>query len=126
MTEVIESGGPNSEPTNAQAQVSEQAIMFGQNKSLVGIATQATAKSETSPPAIVILNTGIIHRIGHNRMYVALSRTLAAAGYTVLRFDLSGIGDSESRPEGLTPLASSLADIREALDWLETQATHVP
>jgi hypothetical protein len=38
----------------------------------------------------VILNTGIIYRIGHNRMYVALGRTLAEAGHTVFRFDMSG------------------------------------
>lgn len=101
--------------------VSEQAIVFGQQKSLVGIVTQAaTSTAPTGHPAIVILNTGIIHRVGHNRMYVALSRTLAAAGYTVLRFDLSGIGDSDPRAEGLTPLASNLTDIGEALDWLGT------
>jgi dienelactone hydrolase len=101
--------------------VSEQAIVCGAQKSLVGILTQPTASTApTDRPAVVILNTGIIHRVGHNRMYVALSRTLAMAGYTVVRFDFSGIGDSAPRAEALTPLQSSLADIRETLDWLET------
>ena len=115
MVEVIKSGGSNFKRVN------EQAIVFGQQKSLVGIVTSAaTSTAPTGRPAIVILNTGIVHRVGYNRMYVPLSRTLAATGYTVLRFDYSGIGDSEPRADGFTPLASSLTDIREALDWLET------
>jgi pimeloyl-ACP methyl ester carboxylesterase len=69
-------------------------------------------------PAVVILNTGIVHRVGHHRMYVSLSRMLAGAGHVVLRFDLSGIGDSEQRNDKLSPIDSSLADIKEALDFL--------
>jgi dienelactone hydrolase len=69
-------------------------------------------------PAVVILNTGIVHRVGHHRMYVSLSRKLAGAGHLVLRFDLSGIGDSEQRHDKLSTIDSSLADIREALDFL--------
>src|SRR5262249_53508035 len=68
---------------------------------------------------VVILNTGIIHRVGHHRMYVTFSRALAGAGYSVLRFDLSGIGDSDHRDDALPPLESGLADIKEAVDWLE-------
>jgi pimeloyl-ACP methyl ester carboxylesterase len=69
---------------------------------------------------VVILNTGIIHRVGHHRMYVSLSRVLARLGYTVFRFDLSGIGDSESRRKALPPWESVVADIGEVADWIET------
>jgi len=100
--------------------ITEQAALLGQRKSLVGILTQPVTSAQTNGPAIVILNTGIIHRVGHHRMYVEMSRTLARAGYTVLRFDFSGIGDSDTRADGLSPLESCLADIKEALDWLET------
>ncbi len=51
-------------------------------------------------------------------MYVTLSRNLARVGYTVLRFDLSGIGDSEPRAERASPLDCAMADIRDALDFL--------
>ena len=96
----------------------DRAIMFGVEKSLIGIMTQPVPAPSGEHPAIVILNTGIIYRIGHNRMYVALARTLAEAGYTVLRFDMSGIGDSDNRHERLAPLEANLTDIRHAIDWL--------
>jgi pimeloyl-ACP methyl ester carboxylesterase len=98
----------------------DQAVLLGQRKSLVGILTQPVVSTAcTDDPMIVILNSGIIHRVGHHRMYVTLSRTLAEAGYAVLRFDFSGIGDSDVSTDGLPPLESSLAEIKEVLDWLE-------
>jgi pimeloyl-ACP methyl ester carboxylesterase len=101
-------------------EISEQAVQFGQQKSLVGILAQAAKAAPSDRPAVVILNTGIIHRVGHHRMHVAMSRRLAEAGNTVLRFDFSGIGDSASRADGLAPLESCLADIGDAIDWLES------
>jgi pimeloyl-ACP methyl ester carboxylesterase len=100
--------------------VIEQAVVLGRYKSLVGIVTKAAPAPENKLPAVVILNTGIIHRVGHHRMYVSLSRALAMAGHTVLRFDFSGVGDSTRSAEGLPLLESCLAEIGEAVDWLES------
>ena len=100
--------------------VKEQATLLGARKSLVGIIAQGAAARGTDRPAVVILNAGIVHRVGPYRMFVSLARRLAAAGSFVVRFDLSGIGDSETRNDGLAPLDSSLADIREVLDTLES------
>jgi pimeloyl-ACP methyl ester carboxylesterase len=101
--------------------IREQALLLGKRKSLVAILAQDPASVPTAAelPAIVILNSGIIHRVGPNRIFVRLSRMLAEAGHVVVRFDLSGIGDSEARKDGLAPLDGALADIREALDSLE-------
>jgi pimeloyl-ACP methyl ester carboxylesterase len=99
--------------------LSEQAVLFGSRASLVGIFTRPAAQPPSALPTLVILNTGIIHRVGHHRMYVALSRQLASAGYPVLRFDLSGIGDSDPRDDNLSPIDAAMADIGEALDWVE-------
>ncbi len=96
----------------------DQAVAIGPRATLVGVVTRPIAADENERPAFVILNTGIIHRVGHHRMYVTLSRMLAKAGHTVLRFDLSGLGDSETRSDGLPPLEAALADIRDAVDWL--------
>jgi pimeloyl-ACP methyl ester carboxylesterase len=100
--------------------IREQAAMIGARKALVGILTQTAASEKDGRTGFVILNSGIIHRVGHHRMYVALARLLAGAGYPTLRFDLSGLGDSESRTDGLSLLDSAMSDIREAVDWLAT------
>ena len=104
---------------------SEQALLLGNRETLVGIIARPSSPPASEMPAVVILNTGIVHRVGHHRMCVSLSRKLAAAGHLVLRFDLSGIGDSEQRNDKLSTIDSSLADIREVLDFLATsgQAT---
>ncbi len=101
------------------ASISEQAVLFGHQNGLVGIFARPPASACQDNPTIVVLNTGVIHRVGHHRMYVTMARALASAGYPVLRFDLSGIGDSDLREGALSPLDAAVADIREALDWLE-------
>ena len=98
--------------------IHDQAVMIGARKTLVGIVTQRVDYAPEDRPVFVILNTGIIHRVGHHRMYVTLARALAEAGYQVLRFDLSGIGDSEGREDGLSLLEAVLADVGEVIDWL--------
>jgi pimeloyl-ACP methyl ester carboxylesterase len=100
-------------------QFTERAVLLGRQRSLVGILTRPVASLRTGDPAIVILNTGIVHRVGHHRMYVTLSRALARAGRTVLRFDFAGIGDSDRGDAPLTPLDSCMADIKDALDMLQ-------
>jgi hypothetical protein len=101
--------------------INEQAVLLGKRQSLVGILTRAVAPASRNGPAVVILNTGVIHRVGHHRMYVTMSRALARAGHIVLRFDFSGIGDSDARTDALPLIESCLADIKEALDWLERE-----
>ena len=99
-------------------ETNDRPIMFGARNSLIGIVTRPVPHSSEPLPAIVVLNTGILYRIGNNLMYVTLARTLAGAGCTVLRFDMSGIGDSDNRGGGLAPLEACLADVRDAVDWL--------
>lgn len=100
--------------------VVEQALLLGPRKSMVGVITPASAQAVVpDAPFVVILNAGIIHRVGPNRMHVLLARALAAAGFGVLRVDLSGLGDSEARNDALPPLDATMADIREILDMLQ-------
>jgi pimeloyl-ACP methyl ester carboxylesterase len=95
----------------------EQIAMFGIRQNLNGILTVPRGGGHANKPAIVILNSGVVHRIGHHRMYVTMARRLAAAGHAVLRFDLSGIGDS-ARSDSLEPGPAAVADVASALDWL--------
>ena len=98
----------------------ERAIVFGPDAGLLGIVTDPADRLDLDQPAVVFINTGIIHRVGDNRLSTIWARRLAAAGKTVLRFDLSGIGDSERRQDDLSLVDATLADIRAAIDWLAT------
>jgi dienelactone hydrolase len=101
--------------------VHENAVTFGKFNGLVGIVSEradAAPGRRSDLPAVLILNTGIIHRVGAGRLTTIWARRLATEGHCVLRFDLSGIGDSERRRDNLPPFEAALSDLRDALDWL--------
>jgi pimeloyl-ACP methyl ester carboxylesterase len=97
----------------------ENAELLGPRRSLLAIATSPQGTAASSLPAVVFLNTGIVHRIGHNRMYVTFARLFAARGHVSARFDASGIGDTPPRTDGTQPVQAFLEDIRTVLDWLQ-------
>jgi len=99
----------------------EVVILFGKFNSLVGIVTEPDRKSDFKP-AIIILNTGIVHRVGPNRYAVELARELAKKGHTVMRFDSSGIGDSKVRKDSLPFKKSAVEETREAMDYLQSNS----
>lgn len=94
----------------------EQVALLGRDRSLVSIITRPATPPASDRPTVVILNTGIIHRVGHHRMYVTLSRVLADNGHTVVRFDFSGIGDSPSPKDRMSPLAACLEQVTDVID----------
>lgn len=49
----------------------------------------------TSDIAIVLVPAGLKYHVGPHRFYVDIARALAAIGYTVLRFDPKGLGESD-------------------------------
>jgi pimeloyl-ACP methyl ester carboxylesterase len=97
----------------------EEAVLFGKRRSLAGIITHPSpAAGGENLPAIILLNAGILHRVGPNRLYVKIARDLATMGHVVLRFDLSGIGESEVRGDNLPFEKSAVSDTQEAMDFL--------
>jgi len=72
----------------------EELCHFGDAKQLFGVWTQPAAGRDRTKPAIVFLNAGSVHHIGPHRSYVGFARQLAALGFSCLRFDLEGLGDS--------------------------------
>lgn len=91
---------------------------------LFGVLT-APARRAPAGPAVLMLNAGSVHHIGPNRLWVRLSREWAARGLTLLRLDLSGIGDSPARPgaqENVVYSAQAARDIAAAIAWLRAEA----
>lgn len=97
--------------------VTEEAILFGGSNSLVGIVTTPPRVGD-GRPAVILLNAGIIHRVGPGCLYVKLARRLARLGFVVLRFDCSGIGDSPSRRDNLPFARSAPQEAQEAMNYL--------
>lgn len=98
----------------------EKAVRFGASKSLVGVLTEAAAAGgdATGRPAVVFLNSGILHRVGSCRLHVRMARAFSAAGFHAFRFDYSGIGDSDQRRDSLPFEESAVIETREAMDYL--------
>ena len=97
----------------------EEALLFGMTRSLVGIMTYPSESlGGDKLPAVIILNAGIMHRVGPNRLHVKIARTLASMGFVVLRCDFSGIGDSKVREDALPFEKSAIAETQEAMDCI--------
>ncbi len=74
--------------------------------------------------SIVLCTTGANNRVGPGRLYVLLARYWASLGFTVVRIDLGGVGDSV----GVDPLTqisahapTCLDEIRETVAWVQTR-----
>lgn len=73
----------------------EQGVVFpsGDNK-LVGI---VAVPDEPASTAVLIVVGGPQYRVGSHRQFTLLARQLAEAGIASLRFDYTGMGDSEGK-----------------------------
>jgi dienelactone hydrolase len=101
--------------------MNEHILTFGPGSHLVGTLTRPTGA--TKGTAILLLNAGVIHRMGPHRINVKLARRLAEDGFTVLRLDLSGQGDSDA-PDGSLPFEQqAVKDLQEAMNHLQ-RLTH--
>ena len=95
----------------------ERVLRLGPQGRLVGIVTEPTSRSPDLP-VFLMLNAGVIHRVGPNRVYVSVARRLAALGFTTFRFDVAGLGDSVARRDGLPYEDARIADAQEVMDHL--------
>jgi pimeloyl-ACP methyl ester carboxylesterase len=100
--------------------VKERPVLFGPTKTLSGILTEPAGGAGRAP-AVLLLNAGLLHRVGPNRLSVTLARRLAALGFPVLRFDYSGLGESEPRRAELSLEESMLAEGIDAMNFLQAE-----
>src|ERR1017187_8474035 len=102
--------------------MSERAVLFGNPRSMVGILSDPGVFRCASGTAVVFINAGLVHRVGPNRVYVQMARSLAGMGVPSLRFDLTGIGDSDSRTgEDLAGGEAAVWEVQEAMSMLREE-----
>jgi len=107
--------------------LTEEPLQFGEGGRLMGILTQPAGPPGDARelPVFVFLSAGSLHRVGPFRLHVCLARELASMGFSSLRVDLSGNGDSPGRP-GLTHQQSVAADYEEIVGILESRLGRLP
>lgn len=95
----------------------ETIIKFGPQKKLLGIVSNPDTPIENAPVTIM-LNTGVINRVGPYQLHVDITRSLANAGFRAVRMDMSSFGDSAVREDADNSDEASLKDLRDAFDAL--------
>lgn len=98
----------------------EHALNLGESSHLVGVLNEP-AELAPEAPLVILLNAGLVHHVGPNRLNVDLARSLASTGYRSLRFDLAGIGDSDRSAEERDYRDQALLDIAQAMDYMESR-----
>lgn len=82
-----------------------------------------TAKNSN---VLILVNPGLKGRVGPQRLYIKIAKLFAEQGFSVLRFDVAGLGDSEGAIEEVLTRDYFLSvekgrlvnDIEDAIEWL--------
>jgi pimeloyl-ACP methyl ester carboxylesterase len=96
-------------------------MRFGQSSRLVGVLTPPTGRysGDLRQPDLLLLRSGILHRAGASRLHVGVARAAASMGFASLRFDFSGVGDTDARPDDdLSFEQNAVLETGEAMDHL--------
>lgn len=106
-------GGVKDETMESAMRYDETAFLFtADGGERVGIVT-TPASQPVARIGVVVVVGGPQYRVGSHRQFVLLARALAARGFAVMRFDCSGMGDSDGPA---TPFTARDADIAAAID----------
>ena len=98
----------------------ETPVLFGPDRSLVGIVNTPDAEGKMAPVACLMLNMGANYRVGPHRINVKLAREMAGHGISSIRFDLAGLGDS-GQPSGANHFMKQVVlDMQAAMNLVET------
>lgn len=89
------------------------------SESLMGILSKSESAGDVG---ILVVVGGPQYRVGSHRQFVLLARSLAAAGYSVFRFDYRGMGDSTG---DLRPFEDVNDDIAAAIDAFQDACPEV-
>ena len=96
--------------------------MFLEDGRTFGIYCLPEACAAATAPAVLLLNTGAVSRIGNARLGVRFARRLAQQGIASLRVDIGGLGDSMPSLDALNLdglyAPSGVDDAARAARWL--------
>jgi pimeloyl-ACP methyl ester carboxylesterase len=101
--------------------VIESAVVFDRERRLFGVLAESAVEERRCTTGVILVNAGSVHSVGPGRLYVELAREWAAQGFPVLRVDVGGVGDSETRPDHTDnhPYPNhAVEDIRAAAKWM--------
>jgi pimeloyl-ACP methyl ester carboxylesterase len=99
-------------------EATETIARLGAGQRLLGIVT-LPARRRDDAPACLLMNAGVVHRIGPHRINVKIARALAEVGIASIRIDLSGLGDSPPAPGALHSGEQAVLDLQDAMAHLE-------
>jgi len=84
--------------------VTEEAVRVANG--LFAIVTEPVASDVRRPVAVLMLNTGLTNRVGQGRLSVEQARYWASLGFTAVRLDLGGTGESPAPAPSPTDVAA--------------------
>jgi alpha-beta hydrolase superfamily lysophospholipase len=102
--------------------LTERPVFFARDPLRFGIVT-VPPDDHARHCGVILVNDGATHHVGANRMHVSFARRWARGGYTVLRIDLGGLGESDVRAGERFDepyAAGATEDIRAAMHYLRT------
>lgn len=74
---------------------------------------------EVNKTGVIILSSGFLHNVGPYRLNVDIANSLSQSGFTVLRVDQSGKGDSPARLD-VAGLDAKLADYDDLFNYMQS------
>lgn len=98
----------------------EEVARLGNEGQLLGIVSNPP-RLHAERPIVILLNAGVLHRVGPHRLHVSLARQLAQRGLLAVRLDLGGLGDSPATSIAGTFTESAVADVRAAMTDLSNR-----
>lgn len=108
--------------------VEEEVCHLDAEQRLFGVVARPSGGAPTR--ALLLLNAGSNHHVGNGRMYVRFARRFARQGWLVLRYDVSGIGDSAPHPgapENDVYTSRAVEDLASAIAFVRSryQVSHI-
>jgi hypothetical protein len=96
----------------------ERVIRIGEPVPLAGIMSEPDQPT-AARTAMLLMNSGVMHRVGACRLSVRIARAVCdQLKIPTVRFDFSGVGDSEARHQAADFEAAGEREVREVMDYL--------